>query len=1495
MDTHIPCRCDEFRFSNSGEFEIVHSPSCPFSRLQFSDGYIQWHLQRALSNSQRNVQRGGDVVPAYDEYFRAIPFSNLQAALNTFRIRRSYATVGYGRPLLSFVSGGTNVKKALRGGVHFRLSRLHVVESASSKVSADTKLKDVMGSFSALFADLVEKLKRTSKPGDLVQFVVYTEKTPGFDGDTGMKNPVTTPFTDISLLNKYTIVPFLVSNFHEYDHIVIGDQIIVESVTVRMGNLSQGEIDAFVNAGFDKWLKVLDRVNRVQGVVRIQNFDCMCLSRSVVVALFHLEMMKQKKGTEAFKIAENEYACVRSGGYHQRQLDYAFFLCSEAGVKAFCETSDSDVEKIAQYLKVEIKIVSAENYSCIRRFGDHSARDKLYLLERSVRNSDDIMSPLCVTDVSSHLDAIVNIKTLVGTAFYCKYCDVGYESVESHKCKDCDSWCYACFSRECFGNSIRHCKKCSISVRSGECLERHLKHNVCHKYVCKRCNRRVVKKRKSDGTFESYDEVRKRHVCMIMCSLCGREKKNVHKCYMRRVPFKDRCLKFMFIDFETDQSSGVHIPVCCFAKWVEFDVDVESGEETVWLEDERFFGVHYLVSSEVGQFLFSQQFSGYTVIAHNMKGFDGCFLLRYLLEHNIEIKVIANGLKLTSISVPSLNMRLIDSLNFFQMSLSGIVSAMGLEHSVSSKGFFPHFFTRPCNLTYKGPMPDLEYYGCYDMKAKQCKELVEWHAERVRMNDVFDYRKEIEKYCKQDVVILYAGCLKFRSDFIDVVKQIPDQPDILDDEAFVVSERKRRYVLELNDPYCDDPLEGLCDESKHDEFDLKGVCDPFSYLTIPGVCSAVFKARFLKRNSIAQIPVSGYTNFRHSQVGLEYCEYIRISKYSDLQHAQNTYNGREVSISVDVDNVSKTFRVDGFSPSSNTVVEFYGCFWHGCPKCIKDMNVRQPVRGITYDMLYKDTLNREDILRKAGYVVESIWECEWLCLKKHDECVRDVCSKIHVKSRLSPRDAFRGGRTETARMLWDVQSSQYGIGVGYCDVVSLYPTVNLNDEYPVGHPEIITNNFDFSLNSYFGLVHCAVLPPRNLENGVLPFYSNGKLMFPLCRMCVERLQIDVCSHDESERLLIGVWVSKELQQAIKYGYEIKQIYCVHHFSRTSKDLFSGYIRTFYKLKLASSKRPENETPEQLSAFIDEVKDIENILISPDDFKDNPGVRSIAKLCCNSFWGRLGMRDAFPRVEFVRTHEQLLCLFSDPHWNVTSIRYISPNCIAVLLTNKSVDTLEVTNNTNIYAAVFTTAYARIRLYEFLYKVGGRLLYCDTDSIIYELSPNASENLPLGFHMGELTNELDEGEVIIRFVSGGPKVYAYITNKGKCVVKVKGFQITERTKSAFSFDNLWDIISSHISSHMDTNIGRVRNETDTKIAASKYACLRDELFDKVHRNQEHGGFAVTNEAISIYNVNRILRTNAFELIRGVEQKMYKYNFNKRIVLSDYRAVPYGYVSE
>lgn len=45
---------------------------------------------------------------------------------------------------------------------------------------------------------------------------------------------------------------------------------------------------------------------------------------------------------------------------------------------------------------------------------------------------------------------------------------------------------------------------------------------------------------------------------------------------------------------------------------------------------------------------------------------------------------------------------------------------------------------------------------------------------------------------------------------------------------------------------------------------------------------------------------------------------------------------------------------------------------------------------------------------------------------------------------------------------------------------------------------------------------------------------------------------------------------------------------------------------------------------------------------------------------------------------------------------------------------------------------------------------------------------------------MTNELDESDYIIEFVSGGTKNYGYVTKKGKVVCKVRGFSLNVRGK-------------------------------------------------------------------------------------------------------------------
>src|SRR3977135_2987211 len=98
--------------------------------------------------------------------------------------------------------------------------------------------------------------------------------------------------------------------------------------------------------------------------------------------------------------------------------------------------------------------------------------------------------------------------------------------------------------------------------------------------------------------------------------------------------------------------------------------------------------------------------------------------------------------------------------------------------------------------------------------------------------------------------------------------------------------------------------------------------------------------------------------------------------------------------------------------------------------------------------------------------------------------------------RLKPRDAFYGGRTEPTKLLYNFKNK--GQKGRYVDFVSLYPTVNFYDEYPIDHPTYITKPKAYD-PSWFGLIKCKIYPPRELYYPVLPYKQeckgNHKLLF----------------------------------------------------------------------------------------------------------------------------------------------------------------------------------------------------------------------------------------------------------------------------------------------------------------------------------------------------------------------------------------------------------------
>ena len=110
-----------------------------------------------------------------------------------------------------------------------------------------------------------------------------------------------------------------------------------------------------------------------------------------------------------------------------------------------------------------------------------------------------------------------------------------------------------------------------------------------------------------------------------------------------------------------------------------------------------------------------------------------------------------------------------------------------------------------------------------------------------------------------------------------------------------------------------------------------------------------------------------------------------------------------------------------------------------------------------------------------------------------------------------------------------------------------------------------------------------------------------------------------------------------------------------------------------------------------------------------------------------------------------------------------------------------------NKTNIYLATLTTCWAWLKLYSVLEKVNRNVLNYVTDSVIYLSSPR-NYDPPIRDYLGKHTNELKKGEHIVEFVSGGPKNYMYITNRGNEMCKVRGFTLHVTNSQIINFESV-----------------------------------------------------------------------------------------------------------
>ena len=204
------------------------------------------------------------------------------------------------------------------------------------------------------------------------------------------------------------------------------------------------------------------------------------------------------------------------------------------------------------------------------------------------------------------------------------------------------------------------------------------------------------------------------------------------------------------------------------------------------------------------------------------------------------------------------------------------------------------------------------------------------------------------------------------------------------------------------------------------------------------------------------------------------------------------------------------------------------------------------------------------------------------------------------------------------------------------------------------------------------------------------------------------------------------------------------------------------------------------------------------------------------------------------------------LYAD-EFEVTDARIVNDDAIEVHY--KHVDEFVQQNNkVNVVIAAFTTAYARLKLYDLLDLLQERVLYYDTDSVIYVHKPGKPDP-PLGNYLGDLTDELN-GDYITSFVSGGPKNYAYRTKKGKTETKIRGITLDHAATGKLNHDVVRALVHLHVNC-----------DTDAKVTVDMpFKITRDKKEKKI----------VTKKM----------------------KKDYRIVYNKRVITENYTTLPYGY---
>ncbi len=243
-----------------------------------------------------------------------------------------------------------------------------------------------------------------------------------------------------------------------------------------------------------------------------------------------------------------------------------------------------------------------------------------------------------------------------------------------------------------------------------------------------------------------------------------------------------------------------------------------------------------------------------------------------------------------------------------------------------------------------------------------------------------------------------------------------------------------------------------------------------------------------------------------------------------------------------------------------------------------------------------------------------------------------------------------------------------------------------------------------------------------------------------------------------------------------------------------------------------------------------------------------------------FIGKFAQRCNLRKTSYIREPHDFFKLLTDATIDVLDAFLLSDDILLVQHQFRE-GFVQDSSHSNIAIAAFTTAQARLKLYELLETIGPRIIYYDTDSVIFSAKPG--EYIPpTGSFLGDLTDEVageyGPGCYMNKVVAAGPKCYSYTvvnpeTKETFYSCKIKGITLDYTATQYINFDQMRDMVFNKV----ENLVGEGEHDDEVRIP---------QLLFKT--------------------------TNTCVVSTATIKKRFRIVYDKRVIRDDYTTVPFGF---